>query len=221
MSVMLDDAIDVRTIELWFSYDPTIVTSLGGQPGQLFADSGCPLFPVFDEDEPGAWYGGCVTMGPDLFRDGSRRTVPLEFRGPRGRNLPRPGGQRGSLRSSCRGHRGRLACRDDDPRRHHVLGRNATRPAAHPVLWRPTHSIPAPPISFGGRRTKTSRSRSSIWPAAALPHSVEGMLGTRTGRRAVGRHRPAGTHLFPAARTCSGSCGQENRQVTRKGILLK
>ena len=72
LSVMLDDAIEVRTIELWISYDPTIVTSLGGEPGQLFSDSGCPLFPFFDEDVPGAWLRGLCHHGTDLFPDRTR-----------------------------------------------------------------------------------------------------------------------------------------------------
>jgi len=81
LSVMIDDALEVRTIELWISYDATIVTSLGGQPGQLFDESGCSLFPFFEEDVPGAWYGGSVTMGPDCFTTGPGELFRWNFEG--------------------------------------------------------------------------------------------------------------------------------------------
>ncbi len=51
---MLDDVLDVRTIELWIRYDADVVSNQGGASGQLFAESGCTLFPIFEEDAPGA-----------------------------------------------------------------------------------------------------------------------------------------------------------------------
>jgi len=81
LSVVLDDAIEVRTVELFVSYDATMVTSLGGEPGQLYSEAGCSLFPFFDEDEPGAWYGGSVTMGPDCFVTGPGELYRWNFEG--------------------------------------------------------------------------------------------------------------------------------------------
>lgn len=81
LSVMLDEALDVRTIELWVSYDETVVEGLNGQPGQLFAESGCTLFPIFDEDTPGAWYAGAVTMGPTCFVTGPGELYRWNFEG--------------------------------------------------------------------------------------------------------------------------------------------
>ncbi|MCK4414580.1 MAG: hypothetical protein KAY32_13660 [Candidatus Eisenbacteria sp.] len=81
LSVMLDDAIDVRTIELWVRYDETVVTGQEGQPGELFSESGCPLFPFFDEDVPGAWYAGSVTMGPTCFLTGPGELYRWNFEG--------------------------------------------------------------------------------------------------------------------------------------------
>ncbi|RKX29485.1 MAG: hypothetical protein DRP71_16230, partial [Verrucomicrobia bacterium] len=81
LSIILDDTLEVRTIEMWVSYDVTMVTSQGGQPGQLFDDSGCSLFPFFDEKVPGAWYGGSVTMGADCFTTGPGELFRWDFEG--------------------------------------------------------------------------------------------------------------------------------------------
>jgi len=81
LSVLLDETLDVRTIELWVSYDETVVEGLGGQPGQLFTGSGCMLFPIFEEDSPGAWYAGAVTMGPTCFVTGPGELYRWNFEG--------------------------------------------------------------------------------------------------------------------------------------------
>jgi hypothetical protein len=81
LSVMLDEVLDFRTIELWISYDPALVVSQGGQPGQLFSDSGCQLFPFFEEDEPGSWYGGSVIMGFDCYSTGPGELYRWDFTG--------------------------------------------------------------------------------------------------------------------------------------------
>jgi hypothetical protein len=59
---MLDDTIDVRTIEVYVEYDPGIVTSLSGGGGQLFDDLGVFIFEDFDDETPGQWFGAAVVM---------------------------------------------------------------------------------------------------------------------------------------------------------------
>ncbi len=63
ISVMLDDAIYFRTIDLTVTYDPTLISSLGGGPGTLFSESGFLLFEDFEQNEPGTWHGFAVIMG--------------------------------------------------------------------------------------------------------------------------------------------------------------
>jgi hypothetical protein len=61
LSVMLSEAVDVRTIELRIGYDPDVITSLSGEPGALF--DGFSLFEDFTNTSPGFWYGYCVILG--------------------------------------------------------------------------------------------------------------------------------------------------------------
>jgi hypothetical protein len=63
VSVMLDDAIFIRTVELRVTYDPSIISTVSGVPGALFADSGFQIWPEFLEETPGQWYGFAVIMG--------------------------------------------------------------------------------------------------------------------------------------------------------------
>jgi len=76
LSVMLDDTLNLRTIELWVHYDDLILQSDGGAPGGLFEDTGCMIWWEFENPDPGSWHGFavildayCWTVGPgELFR---------------------------------------------------------------------------------------------------------------------------------------------------------
>ncbi len=63
LSIMIDDAVDIRTIDLRVAFDTTVVRSLGGGDGALFTESGHQLFSGFEESAPGEWYGYTVIMG--------------------------------------------------------------------------------------------------------------------------------------------------------------
>jgi len=65
LSIMIDDPIDVRAIDLRVAFDPTIVTSLVGGDGALFTDSGFQLFSGFENSAPGEWYGYSIIIGAD------------------------------------------------------------------------------------------------------------------------------------------------------------
>ena len=43
LSIVLDEVQAVRSFEVWFRYDPDILTYVGGEPGLAFAESGCSL----------------------------------------------------------------------------------------------------------------------------------------------------------------------------------
>lgn len=81
VSIMLDDAVEVRTLEVWVRYDAGLVRSEGGAPGALFTQSGCPLFPVSDHVTDGVWYGGVATLGPTCFTTGPGELYRWEFTG--------------------------------------------------------------------------------------------------------------------------------------------
>lgn len=61
LSIMLDDTLIVRTIEFRATYDPAVVTTIGGGFGALF--DGFNNFAGFSEEAPGEIYGYCVILG--------------------------------------------------------------------------------------------------------------------------------------------------------------
>lgn len=61
ISVTLDDTVEVRTFDIIVQYDPQIVTSLDGEPGDLF--DGFLTFHDFVQEEPGTWRGYSVILG--------------------------------------------------------------------------------------------------------------------------------------------------------------
>ena len=66
LSIMLDDTLTVRTIEIYITYDSDIITSVSGGPGAMF--DGFNLFSGFQEVDPGnpgQWHGYCVILGAD------------------------------------------------------------------------------------------------------------------------------------------------------------
>ncbi len=66
LSVMVDDAIDIRTINVVVTYDTNIVKSIGGEAGALYTDGGFFTFQGFEEDTLGQWNGYAVLMGSGL-----------------------------------------------------------------------------------------------------------------------------------------------------------
>ena len=65
LSIMLDDALPLRTIDLRVAFDATVLRSLGGTGGALFTDSGFQLFQGFEDSAPGEWYGYTTVIGGD------------------------------------------------------------------------------------------------------------------------------------------------------------
>jgi hypothetical protein len=82
LSVMLDDAVTVRTIELYVEYDASLVTTVAGGPGALF--SGFNLFQGFtevDPQNPGEWHGYCVILGATQWTTGPGELFRWTVRG--------------------------------------------------------------------------------------------------------------------------------------------
>jgi hypothetical protein len=63
LSIICDDVLDLRTIEVFVEFDPEIVGSVSGGSGALFTDGGFNLFDGFELTEPNQWHGYCVIMG--------------------------------------------------------------------------------------------------------------------------------------------------------------
>jgi hypothetical protein len=63
VSVILDDTLEVRTIELFVQFDPAIVGSVSGGPGALF--DGFQLFDGFEAESADTWHGYSVILGAD------------------------------------------------------------------------------------------------------------------------------------------------------------
>lgn len=81
LSVMIDDTVTIRTIDITVAYDTTVVRSLGGGAGLLFTASGHQLFRGFEEPEPGVWHGYCIVMGSGLFVAGPGELYWWDFEG--------------------------------------------------------------------------------------------------------------------------------------------
>jgi hypothetical protein len=60
-AVILDDTLEVRTLELYVQFDPAVVASVDGGAGALF--DGFNLFDGFEEETPDTWHGYVVILG--------------------------------------------------------------------------------------------------------------------------------------------------------------
>lgn len=219
LSVILADTIDVRTIEMLVSYDPTVVTSLGGQAGQVYTESGCPLFPAFDENVPGDWYGGVATLGSGCYVTGPGELYRWNFEGLTdgicpvqviGVVLYNPVAE---------------VIADVSLAGTTIFVGNAAavEPIPTPQLTlslTPNPFNPSTTVRFDGPATEhltvavfdlTGRRVDTLW---------SGRLGTEPGvvrwdgKDGQGRSAPGGVYLFRIF-------GPGDRQATRKGILLK
>ena len=63
LAIVLDDALDIRTVEAFVQYDTTVVRSISGEPGLLFQESGVTVLDDFEEEIPGEWHGYAIVMG--------------------------------------------------------------------------------------------------------------------------------------------------------------
>lgn len=81
LSILVDQPLEIRTIDVTVQYDPAVLGSLGGAKGQLYTDSGIFTFDGFEEDTPGQWHGYSVLMGSGLFIQGPGELYYWDFEG--------------------------------------------------------------------------------------------------------------------------------------------
>ena len=65
LSVWLDDAVAIRSVDITVSYDTTRVASIDGLQGALFSDSGLFIFDGFEQVGTGTWHGYAIVMDAD------------------------------------------------------------------------------------------------------------------------------------------------------------
>jgi len=80
LSLYIDDAINLRTVEVTATYDTTVVKSLGGGPGLLYSNSGYFVFQGFEE-EPGRWHGYAIVMGAGEYISGPGELLYWDIEG--------------------------------------------------------------------------------------------------------------------------------------------
>lgn len=76
ISVFLDESIPVKSFDLTVEFDGEILESTGGDPGQIFQDTGCFIWWDLEDETAGRWHGFavvmdayCLAQGPgELFR---------------------------------------------------------------------------------------------------------------------------------------------------------
>lgn len=66
LSIVLDEPLAIRTIDVTVTYDPAILQSQGGGSGTLYTSSGIFTFQGFEAPGPGQWHGYAVLMGAGL-----------------------------------------------------------------------------------------------------------------------------------------------------------
>jgi len=82
VGIFVDDLdANVRTIDVYVTYDTTIVASLGGGAGALYQDSGFFVFQGMENDIPGQWHGYAVVMGATDFLEGPGELFYWDFEG--------------------------------------------------------------------------------------------------------------------------------------------
>lgn len=81
LRVLLDEPLDVRTVELWVTYDPAVLTSVGGGQGQLFRATGCLVWEGFEPQAPGQWHGYAIVIGSTCWVSGAGELFRWEFTG--------------------------------------------------------------------------------------------------------------------------------------------
>ncbi len=81
LSVILDEAITVRTIDVTVRWDTTLVASPAAGAGALFTTSGHQLFKGYDSPEPGTWHGYCIVLGAEDWVTGPGELFWFDFDG--------------------------------------------------------------------------------------------------------------------------------------------
>ncbi len=82
LSIFVDDLdANVRTIDVYVTYDESVVTSVGGGAGALYSESGFFVFQGIEDNVPGQWHGYAVVMGSTDFLEGPGELFYWDYQG--------------------------------------------------------------------------------------------------------------------------------------------
>ena len=81
LRVVLDEPLDVRTVELWVTYNPAVLTSVGGWQGELFRATDCFIWEGFESTAPNQWHGYAIVIGSTCWVNGVGELFRWEFSG--------------------------------------------------------------------------------------------------------------------------------------------
>jgi len=79
VSVVLDDTLDFRTIEVSVEYDPDVVSSVGSSAGSAYDGAGCFLWEDCEDETPGFFHAFVVLMGGDCHATGPGELLVWHF----------------------------------------------------------------------------------------------------------------------------------------------
>ena len=79
IAIVLDDAIDIRTIEVSVEYDPDVVTSIGSTAGSIYDGAGCFLWEDCEDETPGFFHAFVVLMGGVCYATGPGELLVWHF----------------------------------------------------------------------------------------------------------------------------------------------
>lgn len=79
VAVLLDDAVDIRTIEVRITYDPDVVTGVTSTPGSIYDGVGCFLWEDYEETTPGLFHAYVVIIGGTCYASGPGELLVWHF----------------------------------------------------------------------------------------------------------------------------------------------
>jgi len=79
VAVMLDDAVDIRTIEVRIAYDHDVVTGITSAPGSIYDGVGCFLWEDYEETTPGLFHAYVVIIGGACHASGPGELLVWHF----------------------------------------------------------------------------------------------------------------------------------------------
>ena len=79
VALMLDDDVDIRTIEVRITYDPDVVTGVTSSPGSIYDGVGCFLWEDYEETTPGIFHAYVVIIGGTCYASGPGELLVWHF----------------------------------------------------------------------------------------------------------------------------------------------
>jgi len=79
VAVIMDDPLDIRTIEVWIAYDPSVVTGITSTPGSIYDGVGCFLWEDYEEEAPGLFHAYVVIIGGACYATGPGELLVWHF----------------------------------------------------------------------------------------------------------------------------------------------